>query len=114
MLVRVGEIVHVIIRRNFETDLRRHFIGRIADVEGTLARLEGFVFVFDSNAGQYTRRTDRRVKIIDLSDSMLIVNILPESADIEKTKYVQSGDRRLILTDGSSFSLDVNEFGANQ
>jgi len=33
------------IRRNFETDLRRHFIGEITAVSGILVRVDGYFYL---------------------------------------------------------------------
>ena len=46
MVVEKGEKIHVMIRRKFETDLRRHFIGEITAVSGTLVRVEGYSYLF--------------------------------------------------------------------
>lgn len=114
MILREGEKVHVMIRRRFDGDLRRHFIGLVTDVEGTLARVDGYVFVFESSLNRYHRRDDRRTRILSLSDAGNIINILPSGSDIEAAYYTASDDGHLVVTDGRAFSLDINEFGHSQ
>lgn len=114
MILKVGEKVHVIIRRNFESDLRRHFLGEVTEVSGTLARITGFAFVLDNVTNQYVRRPDRRTRIIGLAESGYIINILPEQADIDNARYTQTKESKMAVTDGKTFALDINEFGASR
>ena len=111
MVMQQGEKIHVIIRRRFEDDLRRHFIGEVLEVDGLLARIEGYVFIFDTIINQYIRRTDKRTRIVGLADSGNIINILPTNADLQNTKYVENKEERLVVTDGKTFEMDINEFG---
>jgi tRNA A58 N-methylase Trm61 len=113
MIVNRGEKIHIMVRRYFDTDLRRHFIGEVIEMSGSIARLEGYVFVLDTTTNQYIRRPERRTRIIGLGDSGNIVNVLPENTKLEKTQYVLCPDKRLIVTDGETFQLDINEFGIN-
>lgn len=39
MIIERGEKVHIITRRLFESDLRRHFVGEVLDSEGSVARI---------------------------------------------------------------------------
>lgn len=113
MILEQGEKVHIIVRRRFEDDLRRHFIGEVVDVDTTVARLKGNTFVLDTTSNQYIRRPDMRIRIIGLSDSGSIINVLPVNADLEQAKYTQNAENRLVVTDGKTFSLDINEFGTS-
>lgn len=112
MVLKQGEKLHLIIRRNFNEDLRRHFVGEVIEVDETMARVEGFIFVLNTGTNQYNRRLDKRTRIIGLADSGNIINILPEEAKLEDVRYIQSAEQRLVVTDGSTFSLDINEFGS--
>jgi len=114
MVLEQGEKIHVIMRRNFENDLRRHFIGEVVIANETLARVEGFAFVLDSTSGRYIRRPEKRIRIISLTDSGNIINVLPDNANIEDAQYTQTQDSKLVVSDGKTFSLDINEFGASR
>ncbi len=113
--VAVGEIVHVIARRSFDGDLRRHFVGRIVAAEGLSVRLEGYVFAFDiSHKELFVKLDEERTRILNLGDSGLIVNVLPRETDVEKVHYVQEADGKLVVTDGKAFSLCMQEFGGRR
>jgi hypothetical protein len=114
MILESGEKLHVIMRRNFDNDLRRHFIGEVIEVDGVLARVAGYAFVFDNTTGQFVRRRDMRTRIIGLADAGNIVNVIPPQANIENARYKQSAEGKLVVTDDQSFSLDINEFGTSR
>ena len=112
MLLKPGEKIHIITRRLFESDLRRHFVGEVKEATDVAVRVEGYVFVHASNHNQYTRRPERRVRIFGLADNGLIMNVIPSSVILEDLSYQMSPQDRMIITDGKSFSLDINEFSA--
>lgn len=60
MIVNRGEIVHVVTRRLFDGDLRRHFVGKVEEAEGCVARLKGYTFVYDEATNQFVRRAGAR------------------------------------------------------
>ena len=73
--------------------------------------MEGYTFVFDANKDNFIKRPEKRTRIIDLSDSGYIVNIITKDTVLEKVIYTFTSDRRLVVTDENIFSLDINEFG---
>jgi hypothetical protein len=109
-VVEVGEKLHIITRRNFGDDLRRHFAGTVRAVDGGAMRLEGYTFVFNPTSGEYRRRPEVRTRIFPIADGQLITNVLPADTILTSLQYIKRDDR-LVITDGSKFSLDVNEFG---
>jgi hypothetical protein len=113
MTADVGEYVHVIERRRFDSDLRRHFFGRVERVEGSSMRVTGYTFVYDSGATKYVRSSEQRTRVIALSSSGLVINIAPADTVIDEVRY-EDRNGRLTATDGGSFSLDINEFGRNR
>ena len=114
MLVQSGEKVHVIIRRRFETDLRRHLVGEIQEVYATSARITGYDFFLDTTKNQFIKKTVIRTTIIDLAESGYVVNILPDEVELDNLKYVINEQKRLVMTDNAGFVLDINEFGFNR
>lgn len=113
MILQKGEKIHIIVRRAFDNDVRRHFAGMVmADPEGGVIRIQGYAFVWDKNANSYEKRPETRTRIFSLVDGRHIINVLPANSDINKLQYVQSKEGRLIVTDGAAFQLDINEFGA--
>lgn len=113
MVVEVGEYVHVVERRQFDSDLRRHFVGRVDQVEGSAMRATGYTFVYDSGVTRYVRAAKRRTRVIALNSSGLVINIAPPDTQIEDVRY-EDRNGRLVVTDGASFNLDINEFGRNR
>ncbi len=113
MVINKGEKVHIIRRRNCADDPRRHFLGEVKEVEGQVPRLDGYVFVFDTSKNEYMKKVQKRTTIIDLGDSGYVVNIIPFDINIEQLFY-ENDERTLIVTNGKSFSLNINEFGTSR
>ena len=110
--IAIGEVVHIVTRRLFETEPRRHFLGRIVAAEAFNVRLQGFAFVLDTTqTGMYVRQNEHRTRVLNLADSGFIVNVLPTNVAVENVRYELDRDERLVVTDGENFSLAVQEFG---
>lgn len=110
-LLRPGEKIHVMHRRRFEKDVRRHFVGEVESYGDGIARASGYVFVIDDFSKHlFVKRPDRRTKMVPISSGDVIVNVIPESVDLERVAY-ELKERSLLVTDGSSWSMDVKEFG---
>ncbi|MGB7298540.1 MAG: hypothetical protein WBD34_04420 [Burkholderiaceae bacterium] len=112
MVISVGEKVHVVYRAIFENSSRRHFLGQVTAVEGVLCRLLGYAFVYDPKASVFVKRLGQRTTNIDLAESGYIVNVVDSEADIDKAAYHFVGGTGLVVSDGGTFSLDINEFGS--
>ena len=110
-LLNPGEKIHVIHRRRFEKDVRRHFVGQVEAYEQGIALASGYVFVIDDLSKHlFVKRPDRRTKLVPVASGDLIVNVIPEDVDLERVAY-ELKDRTLTVTDGSGWSMDVKEFG---
>lgn len=109
-VVAVGEAVHIITRRLFDGDVRRHFTGRITAAHDAMVRAEGWVFVFNRGTNEFIRRSERRTRVFALGDAGNIVNVLPGSVEPANLRY-EFADTGLIITDGIDFAVDINEFG---
>ena len=114
MIINIGEKLHVMRRRSFDGDLRRHFAGVVTEVEGATVRLQGYAFIYDEANNRYVRKPERRVTIIDVGNCGYVVNLIPSSVEIESLSYVKAYEKNLAITDGAEFSLDVNEFTASR
>lgn len=110
MIVATGEKLHVMTRPLFERDVRRHFVGEVVAGNDALVRLRGYVFVYEPERGQFIRRSDPRVRILNLADPLQIVKVLPVQVVIEDLVYRLEGDGSLVVTDGRQFKMDINEF----
>lgn len=110
MLLKPGEKIHVITRRLFDGDLRRHFVGQVVAASENTARVQGFVFVFYPGSNEYVRRPEVRERILALNDAGNIINVIPENINLGDLVYRASEQNRLVVTDNKSFHLDINEF----
>ena len=111
-VIEAGEKVHIITRRTYKEDLRRHFAGVVLAVSDIAMRVQGYVFVFNPATLEYKRRPEVRTRVFPIADSGLITIVLPPSVNIDRLHY-HTYDNRLMITDGSGYTLDVNEFGSN-
>jgi hypothetical protein len=110
-LLSPGEKIHVIHRRHFEKDARRHFVGEVECYETGLARAIGYVFVVDDlNKHMFVKRPERRTKLIAIGSGAVIVNVIPRDVDLERLHF-ELKERALYITDGKSWQMDVREFG---
>lgn len=110
-ILKPGEKIHVIHRRRFDKDIRRHFVGTVEAFAAGVVRATGYVFVIDDlKEHLFIKRPDRRTKLIPLASGDVIVNVLPDAVDIEAVAY-KLEDRVLWVTDGNGWKMDVKEFG---
>jgi len=110
-IIKAGEKLHIITRRLFMEDVRRHFAGEVTFALGAVIRAQGYTFVFNPVTLEYRRRPELRTRVFSLGDGAHIVNVIPPDTRIEKLRY-ELVDQRLTINDGESFSLDINEFGS--
>ena len=113
-MVQPGEKLHIITRRNFESDLRRHFAGEILEVTDGVTRLRGYTFVFDTLTNQFVKRPQPRTRLFALGNGDYIVNVLPGGVSLDALVYVTDKTRDLVITDNKDFSLEIHEFGAHR
>ena len=111
MVLEQGERLHIIERRYFSDDLRRHFVGEILDCTEWVVCLKGYAWVFDAMTGQFVRKPERRERIFSLFDR-LTINVIPPQVDLDAVKYVIDPHRGLVVTDGKLFFLEITEFTA--
>ncbi len=107
-VVAVGEKIHVITRRAFKEDIRRHFAGVVAAVSDSLVRAEGRSFIVSAVGSEVRRLPGIRTRIFGLSDSSHVTNILPQDIAVTDLQYA-SINGNLVISDGKKFSMEVNE-----
>jgi hypothetical protein len=110
MILKRGEKVHVIHRRNFEKDHHRHFIGTVEAYEDGVARVTGHVYTVDPVKFAYMRRPEVRTRLIAIASGDLLVNIIPGNVELDKIIY-RTEKKAVRVTDGSEWFLDISEFG---
>jgi hypothetical protein len=108
MILKPGEKIHAIHRRYFEKEARRHFVGTVEACEAGVARVSGYVYTVDRAKFVFLRRAEKRTRLISLVSGDTLINVLPDSVDIEKIVYKQE-KKALRVTDGSDWYLDLSE-----
>ena len=108
-----GEKVHVLIRREYEVDIRLRFVGEVVESTDTVIRLRGYAFVFDTGIGKFVRSAEQMERIVSLVDSGNIIHVIPREVKLEELQFVDERDRN-VLTDGKSFSMTTDAFGARR
>ncbi|MGZ3535262.1 MAG: hypothetical protein ACXU9K_08550 [Thermodesulfobacteriota bacterium] len=108
-----GEKVHVLIRREYELDIRLRSVGEVVEATDTVVRLRGYAFVFDTPIGKFMRSAEQMERIVSLVDSGNIIHVIPREVKLEELRFVDERDRN-VLTDGKSFSMTTDAFGARR
>jgi hypothetical protein len=109
MVIDEGEVVHIMERRSFDGDVRRHFAGRVDRVDGELIRLTGFVYGFHPGLRRFELRNQVRTRVCSMSDSRLTINVLPATVDPVKLRYQFRDDESLFVSQGD-WEMDLTEF----
>jgi len=110
-VLKIGEKVHIMVRRAFIGDLRRHFVGEIKESGDTAIRVDGYTFILDEGTNGYYRKPELRTRIFSVVDGRTIINVISPLTLIEKVTYRLAEENNLVATDGENFQLDINEFG---
>ena len=108
--IEVGDKLHIITRRRFESDVRRHFVGEVTGISGELQKIQGYEFVFNKATNEYTKLPELRTRVFSIGQEGFVVNMIPPEVIIGSLEY-RLTEKRLAVTDGGKFILDVNEFG---
>lgn len=107
-ILAIGEKVHIIERRLFPEDVRRHFVGEVVACTENAFRVKGYPWIFDGAKG-FFRRPEMRERVVSLSDRVMI-NVLPPEAKVDKVKYVIEPGKGIVVTDEKTFRLEISEF----
>jgi hypothetical protein len=106
----VGEKIHIVVRRLFEEDLRRTFIGEVVDAGDSCLRLSGYAYSWESVKGVFVRLPGLRTRVFSMADAINVITVLPSEAEIDNVHYVVSQEEGLLVTDDKAFSANVREF----
>ncbi|MFC1624394.1 hypothetical protein ACFL28_03670 [Candidatus Omnitrophota bacterium] len=109
MILEKGEKVHIVERRYFPDDVRRHFCGEVIDSTEHLLRVAGYAWAWDARTSQFIKRKSNRERLFCLGDR-LTINLLPKEADLDNVKYSYSREEGHMVTDSKSFSFNITEF----
>lgn len=112
-ILKAGEKVHIIERRYFENDPRRHFVGEIIKSTRNVIRTKGYVWILNTSRNEFSRKPELRERVIVIGER-LIVNVIPKEVNLEDINYVDKESGGLVVTDEKTFELDINEFSATR
>ncbi len=110
MLLKEGDKVHILIRRKFEKDIRRHLIGTVIGATDSVILVHGKKAVYNGPKANFSILPDYVSQIVSLIDSGNIVSLLPNEIDMDSLSY-EAEPGRTMLTDGKGFKLRINETG---
>ena len=105
-----GDKLHIMTRRLFADDLRRHFVGEVVNDGDGMCVIKGYTYVFNPSSNKYQKRDQLRTRVFSLMDVGHIVNKFPPEVVIQSLEYCIVGGR-LVVTDMKDCLLDINEFG---
>ena len=109
MILKPGEKIHVIHRRNYEKDHHRHFIGMVEAYDLGVARITGHVYTVDPVKLLFVKRPEVRTRLVSVVSGDVLINIIPPSVNLDKITYKQ--ERKAVrVTDGSDWHLDLSEY----
>ena len=108
MILKQGEKIHVIHRRFFEKEARRHFVGLVEAYEDGVVRVTGHIYALDKIEGMFERRPEARTRILSIVSGDVFVNVLPSTVNLDAVFYKQV-KRAIRVTDGSNWHLDLSE-----
>jgi hypothetical protein len=101
-------------RRSYDGQLQRHFVGQVDSADGVVVRATGYVFIYDEKIAQYIKKTPQRTTILNLAESGYFVNLIPSTVNLDDLRYEVIDRTNLVITDGKGFVLDINEFSAHR
>jgi hypothetical protein len=107
-VIEAGEKVHIILRRRFKEDQRRHFVGTVSSVSAGQMRVVGYTFSFNATASAFQRLPELRTRIFGLFESGYVINVLPPQVDIDRLRY-HTNPGVLVMTDGQGYKLEIDD-----
>jgi hypothetical protein len=109
MVLENGEFVHIVEHRRFESDVRRHFVGKVVACDQGHFRVSGFIFRYNLASGQFEKIEEPRERVFVI-DNMISLTVLPPTCDLERMTYERYRDE-LYLTDFGDVRLEIGAFG---
>ena len=101
-------------RRSYDGQLLRHFVGEVDSADGVIVRATGYVFIYDEKTAHYIKKAPQRTTILNLAESGYFVNLIPSTVNLDDLRYEVIDRTNLVFTDGKNFVLDINEFSARR
>jgi hypothetical protein len=109
MSLDTGEKVFASLRRLFEGEYLRFFLGEITAVDGDVIALTGHALVWDPYAGAVLKREGERTMLLSVSAGTFLMFRLDPSLDLHALSVSTDTNGRLWLVDGERPLLELEE-----
>jgi hypothetical protein len=109
MLIDEGDKVLATVRRLYESEYPRFFIGVVEAATETVLRVYGSVFVWDPYRNGVVARDGRRRKLIPISSPHFIVHLLDRDVNMDTLSFKSDTNGRIWLADGEKPVMEIAE-----
>jgi len=109
MLIDEGDKVLATVRRLYESEYPRFFIGVVEAATETVVRVLGAVYIWDPYRNAVVQREGRRRKLIPFSSPHFIVHSLDRDLDLDAVTFTADTNGRIFLTDGGKPIMELAE-----
>jgi hypothetical protein len=107
----VGEKIHIVERRQFDSDLRRHFIGEVEYCSDHHLKIKGKLFVYNATSKVFERIEPSRFRIY-ANDNNIGITILPQDFDLPTAVYKRI-PYKLLFCDANGFEMELGDIGTH-
>lgn len=109
LLIDEGDKVLASVRRLYESEYPRFFVGVVEAATETVIRVHGSVYVWDPYRNAVVARDGRRRKLIPFSSPHFIVHALDRDVDLDNLSFKADTNGRIWLTDGDKPIMELAE-----
>jgi hypothetical protein len=100
-------------RKYFKEDIRRIFCGEVLACSENLLIAKGYVWVISQSLNQFVKKPEMRERIFCLGNRF-VINVMPRDINISLLRCSFDQKKGHSITDGTAYSLNIDEFGQNR
>ena len=109
MLIDEGDKILASVRRLYEAEYPRFFVGVVEAATETVVRVVGSVYIWDPYRNAVVQREGQRRKLIPFSSPHFIVHCLARDMNLEAVAFKADTNGRIWLTDGDTPVMELAE-----
>lgn len=109
MLVDEGDKILASVRRLYEAEYPRFFVGVVEAATETVVRVLGTVYIWDPYRNAVVAREGRRRKLIPFASPHFIVHSLDRDVNLEAIAFKADTNGRIWLTDDDKPIMEIAE-----
>ena len=109
MLLDEGDKILASVRRLYEAEYPRFFVGVVEAASETVARVLGSVYIWDPYRNAVVPREGRRCKLIHFASPTFIVHALDRATDLDAISFKADTNGRIWLTEGDRPIMEIAE-----